>query len=47
MKTELLQVRLTAQLKYRAEVRASELGMSLSEYIRFILLKELGEDANI
>lgn len=41
MKTELLQLRISPQLKTALHVRAEELGMSVSEYVRYLLAEDI------
>ena len=40
-KTEKINFRLSEVLKNRASARAEELGMKLSEYIRYLIQKDL------
>lgn len=42
-KTEKINFRLSERLKNRASVRAAELGMKLSEYIRYLITKDIEE----
>lgn len=41
MKTETLQLRISSEIKEALQVRAAAMGMSMSEYVRFIVLEEV------
>ena len=38
-----LQIRISEDMKRKFEVLATEKGMTISEYVRYLMLKELGE----
>ena len=40
-KTQKINFRLSERLKNRASIRAAELGMKLSEYIRYLINKDI------
>ena len=46
IKTELLQVRISPEVKAKAEAKAASLGLSLSEYVRHLIMADTGTSAS-
>ena len=43
-KTDLIQMRISPEIKAMAEAKAGKLGLSLSEYIRWLIMADTASD---